>query len=383
MKKLLVSLLGLTLFTAVEAQTSMQMSTELMDTYESTGTWIKAEQNTTKTKAKNIIVIIGDGMGTAQVSASVVAQKGKSNFQRFPYSGFSRTHSNNKYTTDSGAGGTAIVTGHKTDNNHVGALADGTPIKSILSYAKENGKATGFVVTSSVIDATPASTYAHVTHRKKYDSISMQLAHCGFDFMVGGGLSNFRIENRKDGLNPIDTLLRKGYTLSYSLEEMRKNNADKQVTFFCENYYGPVAPGRDPVLTEGTKKALEQLTKNKNGFALLIEGSQIDWACHNNDAPYMHEELKRFEEMLRIVLDFAERDGNTLVVVTADHETGGLVLLNGNIEEGNNECKYITDWHSGVMVPVFAYGPGASMFSGIQDNTELFPKMMSVMGFKK
>lgn len=331
-------------------------------------------------KAKNVIIIIGDGMGTAQVYASIVAQKDASNFLRFPYSGFSRTYSHNKYTTDSGAGGTAIVTGHKTDNRHIGVLPDGTPVPSFLSLLHDRGLSTGFVVTSSVLDATPASTYAHAPDRKMFDTISLHMSQCGFDVMIGGGLSNFRPENRRDGLSPLDTLRKRGYEITYSLEEMKQSKSNKLVTFFCENYYGPVAPGRDPVLTEGTKKALEILTKNPKGFAMMIEGSQIDWGCHNNDAAYMEAELADFEKMLKIVLDFAEKDGNTLVVVTADHETGGLVLTGGDIANGKNTCKYFTDGHSGVMVPVFAFGPGAETFSGIQQNIDLLPKVFKAMG---
>lgn len=333
-------------------------------------------------KAKNVILIIGDGMGTAQVYASIVAQKENSNFLRFPFSGFSRTFSNNRYTTDSGAGGTAILTGRKTNNYHIGVLPDSTPIPSLLTFAHEARMATGFVVTSSVLDATPASTYAHVPYRKMYDTISMQMAQCGYDVMIGGGLHNFRPENRRDGLNPLDTLLRRGYEITYSLEEMNRSRSNKLVTFFCENYYGPIAPGRDPVLAQGTKKALEILSKNPKGFALMIEGSQIDWACHNNDAAYMEAELADFEAMLKVVLDFAEKDGNTLVVVTADHETGGLVLVGGNIEEGKNECKYITGNHSGVMVPVFSFGPCAETFSGINNNIDLLPKILNALGLK-
>jgi len=367
---------------SANAQKSTAYTTEKIEQSNVAGKWLDASDAVKGKKAKNVIIIIGDGMGTAQVYSSVVAQRGNSNFLRFPFSGFSRTYSHNKYTTDSGAGGTAIVTGYKTDNRHIGTLPDGTPIPSFLSLLRKEGLSTGFVVTSSVLDATPASTFAHVPDRKMYDSISLHMSQCGFDVMIGGGLSNFRTENRKDGLNPLDTLIKRGYEITYSLEEMKKSKSNRLVTFFCENYYGPVAPGRDPILAEGTKKALSILSKNPKGFAMMIEGSQIDWACHNNDAPYMEAELADFETMLKIVLDFAERDGNTLVLVTADHETGGLVLLNGNIEKGKNECKYITDGHSGVMVPVFAFGPGAETFSGIQNNIDLLPKVFNAMGRK-
>lgn len=373
----------LSIATSTIAQQSTNASTERFTESEEVGQWLDVPPSTPSLKkAKNVIIIIGDGMGTAQVYTSIVAQKGSSNFLRFPFSGFSRTYSHNKYTTDSGAGGTAIVTGHKTNNSHIGVLPDTTPIHSFLTLLHNQGLSAGFVVTSSMLDATPASTYAHVPYRKMFDTISLQMSQCGFDVMIGGGLSNFRPENRKDGLAPLDTLRKHGYDITYSLEEMKKSKSNKLVTFFCENYYGPVAPGRDPVLTEGTKKALDILTKNSNGFALMIEGSQIDWACHNNDASYLEAELADFEAMLKIVLDFAEKDGNTLVVVTADHETGGLVLTGGDIANGKNTCKFITDGHSGVMVPVFTYGPGAQTFSGIQENCELLPKVFRAMGRK-
>lgn len=381
MKKSILVLVIFSLFASTSfAQQTVAANIEKVKKSDNSGSWFDAAPSPAPRKAKNIIIIIGDGMGTAQVYASVVAQKGNSNFLRFPFSGFSRTYSHNKYTTDSGAGGTAIVSGHKTDNKHIGVLADGTPVESFLTTCHNLGMASGFVVTSSVLDATPASTYAHAPYRKMFDTISLHMSQCGFDVMIGGGLSNFRPENRKDGLNPLDTLIKQGYDITYSIEEMKKSSSNRLVTLFCENYYGPVAPGRDPILTEGTKKALDILTKNPKGFALMIEGSQIDWACHNNDAAYMEAELADFEQMLKIVLDFAERDGNTLVVVTADHETGGLVLLGGDIEKGKNECKYTTDGHSGVMVPVFSFGPGAETFSGIQNNIDILPKVFKAMG---
>lgn len=381
MKKIIISLTLLALATTAYCQKNINTHSERIEQSPETGTWYNEPPAVqSHKKAKNIIIIIGDGMGTAQVYASIVAQKGNSNFLRFPYSGFSRTFAHNKYTTDSGAGGTAIVTGHKTDVKHIGVLPDNTPVHSFLTLLRDKGLSTGFVVTSSVLDATPASTYAHVPYRKMFDTISLQMSQCGFDVMIGGGLTNFRPENRKDGLSPLDTLIKNGYDIAYSIEEMKRMQSKKLVTFFCENYYGPIAPGRDPILNEGVKKALDILTKNPKGFAMMIEGSQIDWACHNNDASYMEAELADFETMLKTVLDFAEKDGNTLVVVTADHETGGLVLLSGDIEKGKNECKYMTGSHSGVMVPVFAYGPGAELFSGINNNTDLLPKVFKAMG---
>lgn len=331
-------------------------------------------------RPRNVIFIIGDGMGTAQVYSSVVAQReDNSVFLRFPYSGFSRTYSNNKYTTDSGAGGSALMTGHKVDNYHIAQGPDGTGYPSFLVMAKRLfGKAAGFVVTSSVLDATPASTYAHVPDRKMYDAISMQMAQCPFEVMIGNDAYHFQPSVRKDGKAPIDTLMARGYEMAYTSLDMMNVKGYK----LCALLSGKDAPNavkRGRMLTMGAMKAIEILNHYDNGFTLMIEGSQIDWACHNNDSAYLEAEMADFEDMLNAVLDFAERDGQTLVIVTADHETGGLTLPGGDIRQGANSYSWKTGGHTGVMVPVFAYGPGAEHFSGIQQNVDFYGKIMNLL----
>ncbi|MBO4586766.1 MAG: alkaline phosphatase [Bacteroidales bacterium] len=327
----------------------------------------------------NVILIVGDGMGVPQVYASVVAERdSNSAFLRFPYSGFSRTYSRNKYRTDSAAGGTALTTGHKVDNKHVNWGPDSVRYNTFFDDAKVHGMSTGFVVTSSVLDATPASTYGHVPYRKQFDTLSLQMAQCQHSVMIGGGRSNFLPENRKDGLAPLDTLAKRGYTVVGTLDSMNRYSGDKLVALLYEG--NPLtAPARGDMLTQGVKKALAILSRNPKGFALMIEGSQIDWACHNNDTAYLRAELADFEQMLHTVLDFAQRDGNTLVVVTADHETGGVTLPSGDIEKGQNEVKFLWGSHTGCMVPVFAMGPGAHYFSGIQENTDIPNKIRWLM----
>lgn len=329
---------------------------------------------------RNVIFIVGDGMGTAQVYSSVVAQMGdNSAFLRFPYSGFSRTYSNNKYTTDSGAGGSALMTGHKVDNYHIAQGPDGTNYPSFMVMAKRLfGKAAGFVVTSSVLDATPASTYAHVPDRKMFDDISMQMAQCQFEVMIGNDAYHFQPSVRKDGKAPIDTLMARGYEMAYTTMDMMNIKGHK----ICALLSGKDAPNavkRGRMLTLGALKAIEALNHYDNGFTLMIEGSQIDWACHNNDSSYLVAEMADFEDMLNAVLDFAERDGNTLVIVTADHETGGMTLLSGDIREGVSKPAWTTGGHTGVMVPVFSFGPGAEQFSGIQDNTAFYGKILNLL----
>ena len=338
--------------------------------------WAAAAQ---PSQPQNVILIVGDGMGVAQVYSSVVAQGDGSAFLRFPITGFSRTYSYNKYTTDSGAGGTALMTGHKVENKHIAFGPHGEWYPSFLTRAKEEkGMKAGFVVTSSVLDATPASTYAHASYRKEFDTISMQMARCGFDVMIGGDLDHFLPLNRKDGKAPLDTLRQKGYTLLFDTADL--GGADKLPLCALLSDGDPkTEPARGDMLLRGVQTAL-RILPNTKGFVLMIEGSQIDWAGHNNDTAYLAAEMADFESVLHSVLDFAAKDGNTLVVVTADHETGGLSLLDGDIAKGTNtKMHFSTGSHSGVMVPVFAFGPGAERFSGIQQNTDIARKIMQLL----
>lgn len=332
-----------------------------------------------ETAPKNVILIVGDGMGVAQVYASVVAAQGdNSAFLRFPVTGFSRTYSLNKYRTDSSAGGTALTTGQKVENYHVNWGPDSSRYQTIFDDAIAAGKSTGFVVVSDALDATPAATYGHVPYRKMYDTLSLQMAQCQHSVMVGGGYKYFLPENRKDGMAPLDTLSRRGFSVVRTLDSLLMFDGDKVVGLLYDG--DPLTePDRGDVLRPASMKAIEMLSRNPKGFTMLIEGSQIDWACHDNDSAYMIAELKDFELMLHAVLDWAEKDGQTLVVVTADHETGGLTLPDGDIEHGVNVPRYHWGSHTGVMVPVFAFGPGAERFTGIQQNTDIPRKIRELM----
>lgn len=330
---------------------------------------------------KNVILIVGDGMGVAQVYASVVAEKGdNSAFLRFPYSGFSRTYSLNKYRTDSSAGGTALTTGEKVENYHVNWAPDSSRHQTIFDDAIAAGRSTGFVVVSDAMDATPASTYGHVPYRKMYDTLTVQLAQCQHSVMIGGGYKYFLPENRKDGLSPLDTLTTRGYTVVRTLDSVLSFDGDRLVGLVYDGN-PPGEPERGDVLRPASLKAIEMLNRNPKGFTMMIEGSQIDWACHDNDSAYLRAELADFELMLHAVLDWAEKDGNTLIVVTADHETGGLTLPTGDIEQGLNTPRWLWGSHTGCMVPVFAFGPGAECFSGIQQNTDIPRKIRTLMGW--
>lgn len=332
-------------------------------------------------RPKNVIFIVGDGMGTAQVYSSIVAQGEQSQFLRFPFTGFSRTYCLDRYTTDSGAGGSALMTGHKVNYSAIAMAPDSTCWPSFLKVAHDRmGKKTGFVVSCSPLDATPASTYGHAMNRHEWDNLSMQMARCSHDVMIGADRKSFTPQYRKDGLAPIDTMVKRGYTMIYDTTELYQTTA----TRLCALMSADQAPGnalkRHNWLAPSARKAIELLSQESQGFCLMIEGSQIDWACHNNEFPYMLHELAEFEQMLKVVLDWAEKDGQTLVVVTADHETGGLTLHNGDIQDQETTNFHFTSGgHTGVMVPLFAYGPGAERFSGVHQNTDFFQLILDLL----
>ena len=332
------------------------------------------EEKEASKKAKNVIVLIGDGMGPAQVYSLILTSQEKTAFERFPYSGFSITKSASNEITDSAAGGTAIAVGKKTKNNMVGMTPDSIPVPSMLEMFAERGKKTGVVVTCSVTHATPADFIAHNIARGNNEEIALEIANNPIlNVLFGGGKKYFT--ERKDGLDLISKMWDNGWNIYDSLSQIEDNSA-RTMVLTCRKHMVK-APERGNFLPEATAKAIEMLD-NENGFFLMIEGSQIDFACHDNDSTTLVEEMKDFNNTLNVVLDFAEKDGNTLVVVTADHETGGLTFVDPQGKYTRTDFKWSTGSHSAIFVPVFSFGPGAEKFSGIMDNTEIISKIMEI-----
>lgn len=330
--------------------------------------------------AKNIILLIGDGMGTSQVYAGMTANGGTLNLERFPIAGFSKTYST-EYVTDSGAGGTALATGHKTKNGSIAVDPQGQPVKTILEWAEENGKATGMATTCAMTHATPASFIAHQAKRSDYELIAADFLKTDIDVFIGGGHDHFG--KRKDGIDLIGQLRKKGYRIAQTIDEIKEIKSGPVAGLLYPVHPPKWSEGRGDLLTESVIEAIRLLSADSDGFFLMVEGSQIDWAGHDNNAQQIAEEMIDFDRAVGAALDFAEKDGQTLVIVTADHETGGLSLLDGNFETGELKGSFSTGDHSGVMVPVFSYGPQAVIFGGIQENTDIFEKMMQAFGFKK
>ncbi len=319
-------------------------------------------------KVKNVIFMIGDGTGLSQWSVGWVANGGALNIDNMPVAGYSNTTCTDKLVTDSCAGGTALAIGEKTKYGYIGCNEAGEPVESNLQYAKRvKGMKTGVTVTCRINDATPADFCIHGTSRKDEEGLAAQYVDANVDFISGGGTHFWN--QRSDGRNLIEEMKAKGYTFVDKLEDIAGAQGDKFLGLYDEYDLKP-ALDRGPILMESTMKAIQMLD-NKKGFFLMVEGSQIDDWCHRNKVGYVCEELFDFDKVIGAVLEWAQKDGQTLVVVTADHNTGGLTLLKGSIKDREVKVHFSTSGHDGIVVPVFAYGPGAEAFAGWHDNAEI------------
>lgn len=346
----------------------------------STISFVSAQENKVPndeiSKPKNIVLLIGDGMGLSQVSASLFYNTGKTNFERFSTIGLIKTSSSNELVTDSAAGATAFSAGVKTYNGAIGVDKDSKPVATIVEQVSERGMATGLIATSSITHATPACFYAHVSDRDQAYDIASFLPKSDIDFFAGGGLKYFN--ERKDDLNLLSELKTFGFVVS--LNKLPEQGSDrKQAILLASDEMPKMQEGRGNFLPNATKLALDNLSKNEGGFFLMVEASQIDWGGHDNDANYLIQEQLDFDKTIGVVLDFANKNGETLVIVTADHETGGFTLA---ADDGNyNKIKpvFSTGGHSATMIPVFATGPEAHLFGGIYENTGIYHKMMQAL----
>ncbi len=332
-------------------------------------------------KAKNVILLIGDGMGVTQIYAAMSVSEKPLAIEKFKNIGFHKTYSLTDFVTDSGAGGTALSTGKKTKNYCIAVDSTGKPFKTILEYAEENQLATGLVSTSSILHATPASFIAHDTSRYNYENIALDFLDVDIDLFIGGGKKQFA--NREDKLNLIDSLKKNQYSIIDGLANLNTEFKGKFAVFTADEHNPEYADGRGEMLPISTEKAIKILDKNENGFFLMVEGSQIDWGGEENDIDYVISEMIDFDNAIAKALEFAIKDGETLVIITGDHETGGLAIIDGNMNNKSIVTSFSSDYHTAVMVPIFAFGPGAEEFGGIYENTEVFEKMMKAFGFSK
>ena len=328
-------------------------------------------------KVKNVILMIGDGMSLMHVYTAWAANRGKLWLENAQATGLSKTWAVKKLVTDSGSGGTSLATGIKTVYHAVGVDPEGKPLTSLVDVAKELGKDAGMAVTCRLWDATPCDFCCHNIVRDKEEELVGDYPTSGVDFVFGGGAQKFT--NRKDGRDIFKELQKKGYHVSRTLDDFFAYDKNSRIFAVPYDKDTPLPDERGDLLARASMKGISLMNQNKNGFFMMIEGSQLDDYGHFNQLDLLMKETLDFDQTVGEVMKWAAKDGETLVVVTADHETGGLTLVNGNKDEGRVECCFSTKDHSGAMVPVYAFGPGAENFTGIFENTDVFKKIKKLM----
>lgn len=332
--------------------------------------------------AKNVILLIGDGMGLPQISAALYANNNKLNLEQFSVIGFHKPYSASDLITDSAAGATAFSCGVKTYNGSIGMDKDTLPCYTIVEELGSRGYATGLIVSSTIVHATPAAFLAHQPIRVFYEAIAADMLKVDVDLLIGGGKRYFD-RREDDNRNLYEELRKKGYFVSdYYREDFKQINPTTKrpfVFFTADKHPLTHAAGRD-YLPDATSFGLSFLQRRSDkGFFLMVEGSQIDWGGHSNDGGLLVEETIDFDRAVGEALRFAKRDGETLVIVTGDHESGGLAINPGS-QMKELQLAFTTNGHTAAMVPVFAYGPSAELFSGIYENTEIYHKMKRALG---
>lgn len=367
---------------------------------------------------KNVIYLIGDGMGFGAVSSLLLSEDSVTGFEQNPIIGLAETCSANNYVTDSPAGGTALATGTRTRNGYIGVDPDGKQMKSILRKAQDMGKRTAIVVNTTLTEATPAAFYAGVTSRKMTYDIARQFTESGVDVAIGAGLDHFI--NRPDNEDLTAVLIGKGYDVYLNWETVLNTTSDKFVGILplydvhrreekSDNVAG-AAEGQEVCLAaklaaaeadgevshlseptvyleKATAKALEVLSRNnKDGFFFMIESAIIDGYGHNNDSEGMIVEMREFDRTLKQLVAYVNEHPETLLVVTADHETGGTGVGYNSYEPGSSspvQMVFGTRGHTGTVVPVFAYGAGAEVFGSVMKNSDIPEKIEALMMKKR
>ena len=349
-------------------------------------------------KARNIILLIGDGMGPTHISVYRNVHGGpnhKLSFDKFDFSGYVKTHAYNSLVTDSAASATAFSSGVKTINRYVGVDHNKKPTKNITEILFEKGFVNTIISTSEITHATPAAFASHVSSRYEKEKIAEHIYNSKNHIVLGGGTNYFLpIEEggiREDGVDFVKKIKKNFHYLETKKDLDNFNYSDRKKIFglFAEDDLERTEfePDLLEMLHFSIRESKRLLADGCKGFFIMAEGSKIDWASHDNDYEYYLKEMQEFEKTVKKALNFAEENNDTLVIVTADHETGGLLIEQDDAryrETGNMKISWNTavgrGVHTGIMVPVFAQGPGAENFSGVMDNTDVFFAMEEALG---
>jgi len=332
-------------------------------------------------RPKRVILMIGDGMGLQQITAGMYKNNDRLNLEGVTSVGFHKSYSADELIADSAASGTAMASGVKTNNGYIGLDAEGLPTTSLLKEAKEKGIATGLVTNAALTHATPAAFVAHSESREDQESLAPFYLETEVDFLVGGGKKYFT--ERTDGRNLYQELLDKGYQVSdYSKSAFGKGSFgfNKNFAFFLADDLPEHVPTARKDLITACKLAPSFLKNHAEGrFFLMIEDAQIEKGGITNDADFIVEEMIAFDQAIGEILKFARQDRETLVIITGDNETGGFAINPGSTRD-TLLGFFVSNQPTASLIPVFAYGPGAKLFSGIYENTDIYRKIKYALG---
>lgn len=313
---------------------------------------------------KNVILMIGDGNGLAQIAAAMIANEGDLTVAGIKTIGLVKTASSDDLITDSAAGATAMATGFKTNNRAIGVDSNGKALTNLVDMTSDYGFNTAIVTTDAIYGATPSSFYAHRVERDDTEGLVEDLKQSKLDFFISGG------QNQERSIKT-----------AFTTQSMESFDSFQQPTaiYLGENKVPSVQNGRKDAFPNAVKRALEVLSTNENPFFLMVEAAQIDNGGHSNSTSDIVEEMLDFDQAIAEALQFADAQGNTLVVITADHETSGFGIVGGNSSEGVVQGDFLTVDHTGILVPLFAYGPQSQNFGGVYENTEIFQKIVKAI----
>lgn len=321
---------------------------------------------------ENVILLIGDGNGLSQISSSLLANGGNLTLAQIRSIGFITTQSADDFTTDSAAAGTALATGEKTYNRAIGVDTLQQPLVNFSEFLSTYNYVSGCITTDRMTGATPGAFYAHQKDRSDIKEIASDLSKSKLSLFVGGGSEDFQGDEMVVGYDVLD-----------KVDAIGTSKSNKVGYFISEKEVPSVLNGRGRVLAEATKNGIQFLSSKNKPFFLMIEGAQIDNYGHTNNVSGIVSEGIDFDTAITEAIKFADKTGNTLVVVTADHETSGFSIPQGNLEKSIIEGDFTTHDHTATMVPIFAYGPNSQEFQGVYKNSDVFGKILKVLDLKQ
>lgn len=329
------------------------------------------ESDGTAMPVKNIILLIGDGNGLAQIAAGLFANGGTLNLSQLKNMGFIKTQAADDFTTDSAAGATAFATGKKVNNRALGVSPDGSILPNLPEILEEYRFSSGIITTDQLTGATPAAFFAHHPERDDSEQIAAFLPKSKLDLFIGGGRRSFESQ--------LPNLKSSGYELLAQLDQVATSKSGRVGFFSAEGSNSTMEEGRGDFLSQSALGAVAFLNNKNQPFFLMIESAMIDSGGHSNSTSTIVTEMLDFDQAIGEMVRFADENPGTLVIITADHETGGVSIPQGNSQTGEVELAFHSDDHTGILVPVFAYGAHSDEFRGFYENSVLFEKVMDLV----